>query len=440
MSKPADSVLTAYSFISTITIEKILSFGHRFKDGKPIPSFDEQLLIELSQEAQQIFMKERITLEIEGNLIVVGNLHGNLFDLLRILRYAQICRFKILFLGDFVDYGEFSIECLTLLFAKKIQNPDSIFLIRGDHEFNSICSENGFKNEIVNFSNLEKNNNNNNDNDEKSFVSLKNSSCYEYSEKLYAAFLKVFSYLPVAAIVNKTTFCVHGGLSPKIHHVDGINKLIKRPIYYFEDNLLLADLVSGEPVDRSSGMFTRNPSGRGYLFNQEAASVFLNDNSFVRMIRSHSKIQNGSLRSFYDRCVTVYSASSYDKFENINSAIIELFQRNDSFRISTFFPIRKFSRKEAVFYKVPYVKKIEPKKIPLSISLLQPQSFASSQGKSSTSRESDQINSQRQKVCSSSRLMFENPLKNRFMANKRNLAKKVMINESFSTGFLEDDE
>ena len=339
-----------------------------------------------------------------------------------------------------------TLECITLLFAMKITHPDSFFLIRGDHEFNSVCSVNGFKNEIINddlpTENSETTNPDQNKNTDQSSSFTKSSISYKYTEKLYTSILKVFSYLPIAAIVNNTTFCVHGGLSPKLHHVDTLNKLIQRPIYFFEDNLLVSDLVNGDPSDNSRGMFIKNPSGRGYLFNQESISIFLRDNSLTRIIRSHQKIQNGSMRSFNDRCITVYSASSYDKFENISSAIIELFQKNDAFRITTFFPIRRFSRKDAVFYKVPYVKKIE-KKIPLSISLLQPQSFANIQSQNTTSRDSDQISSQRAKVCASSRLRFNNPLKSKILANHQkkmsNLAKKAFLHESFSADFIEED-
>ena len=232
METKASHVLSAYSFISTHSLDEILIAGFNVKEGIQIPSFEESLLIELCSEARKLFEKEENVLEIiYDDVIIVGDLHGSLHDLLRILKFTAEKELKMLFLGDYVDRGHFSLECITLLFALKVMYPDMVYLIRGNHEFDSVCSQYGFKKDILTYNNIKKYNDQNFDQNTNEF---NNSDCYTYTESLYKAFIDAFSYLPIGAIVNHTTFCIHGGLSPELSKIDDINKKIKRPINSFE--------------------------------------------------------------------------------------------------------------------------------------------------------------------------------------------------------------
>jgi hypothetical protein len=47
----------------------------------------------------------------------------------------------------------------------------------------------------------------------------------KYSEAVYNASVLAFQAMPLAAIVNKQFFCVHGGLSPELHTVEDLQKV-----------------------------------------------------------------------------------------------------------------------------------------------------------------------------------------------------------------------
>ena len=58
MTDVASYILSSYSFISTLSFEQLLQFGNQSMNGNPIPSFDENALIILCNEAKKVFMNE----------------------------------------------------------------------------------------------------------------------------------------------------------------------------------------------------------------------------------------------------------------------------------------------------------------------------------------------------------------------------------------------
>lgn len=316
-------------------------------------------------------------LKIKGDIIIVGDIHVNYHDLLRILKFVSNTPSKVIFLGDYVDRGNFSLECITLLFSFKIIYPEKYYLIRGNHEFDSMCSQYGFKKAILNNHNPKKVENfvpkivNNNEQKtinlnqeleeetettvmlcDSYFANHSNIYCYKYTEKLYNAFLDAFSYLPISAIVNNTTFSIHGGLSPQLDNYEKINKFIKRPIIKFDQNQLLTDLLWSDPSPESEHVYCDNPRGRGKLFNINAAMSFLRNNNLQRIIRAHECVKNGIEFHFNNKCITVFSASSYDHDLGNKSGVIQLFEKDDVINSIVFNPFQRLLKFDAFYYKV----------------------------------------------------------------------------------------
>ncbi|OHT10238.1 hypothetical protein TRFO_20542 [Tritrichomonas foetus] len=116
----------------------------------PIPSFEENVIIDICHQARDILTVLPIISEISsGDAMIVGDIHGNLRDLCRIIReYQKTNPRYLVFLGDYVDRGEFSIEVILIVFSLFIQNPDRVILLRGNHEFRTVNQSYGFLNEL----------------------------------------------------------------------------------------------------------------------------------------------------------------------------------------------------------------------------------------------------------------------------------------------------
>jgi serine/threonine-protein phosphatase PP1 catalytic subunit len=118
----------------------------------------ESTLKELISLCKDIFSKQPTLLELEAPIIILGNkiyitkgdIHGQYFDLIRLFETAGYPpKANYLFLGDYVDRGKQSIETISLLMAYKVKYPENFFLLRGNHECETVNRLYGFYDECI---------------------------------------------------------------------------------------------------------------------------------------------------------------------------------------------------------------------------------------------------------------------------------------------------
>ena len=77
--------------------------------------------------AKEILSKESNVVKIESPLTVCGDIHGQFYDLMELLKVGGECpETNYIFMGDFVDRGFYSVETFLLLLALKVRYPDRI--------------------------------------------------------------------------------------------------------------------------------------------------------------------------------------------------------------------------------------------------------------------------------------------------------------------------
>ena len=255
----------------------------------------EQDIKYLITTSKKIFLDQPIFLELEAPLTVCGDIHGQYPDLLRLFEIGKYPpESNYIFMGDYVDRGKQSIECICLLLAYKIKYDENFFLLRGNHECGSINRIYGFFDECKK----------------------------RYNVKLWKSFVDLFNSLPIAASIDDKILLVHGGLSPELKKIDQLQKIV-RPTDIPEDGLL-CDILWSDPDPKVKDDWGPNDRGVSVTFSQKILSKFLDSNSLDLLCRAHQVVEEG-YEFFGDRqLVTVFSAPNYcGEFDN-SGAIMEV--------------------------------------------------------------------------------------------------------------------
>lgn len=278
-----ECMISSPAFGSKINEEWVVNLMNGMKENKFI---HKKYLTQMLYDAKAIFDNESNVVDInvdkEVEISVCGDTHGQFYDLINIFKVNgnPSKTNPYLFNGDFVDRGSFSVEIVLTMLAWKLLYPKHFYMSRGNHESKNLNKMYGFEGEVK----------------------------AKYDDQIYELFSALFNSLPLAHVINKKVFVVHGGLFSK-------------------DNVTIKDLRSfdrkREPAD--SGLmceclwsdpckeFGRLPSKRGVglSFGPDVTKNFLETNNLEMVVRSHEVKQEGYEVEHNGKLVTVFSAPNY---------------------------------------------------------------------------------------------------------------------------------
>jgi len=219
---------------------------------------------------------------VSSPVTVCGDIHGQFYDVLELFRTGgEIPGTSYIMMGDFVDRGHNSVECFELLMVFKAQYPEHITLLRGNHESRQITQVYGFYEECVR--------------------KYGNPNPWKFCTD-------VFDYLNLAAVIDGSVLCVHGGLSPDVRTLDQIRTFDRQVEIPHEG--AFCDLMWSDPEEIEA--WAMSPRGAGFLFGYKVTSEFNHLNGLELICRAHQLVMEGYKYNFPDKnLVTVWSAPNY---------------------------------------------------------------------------------------------------------------------------------
>lgn len=284
-----------------------------------LPTVPATMVRTICEDVGELFRDGPSLVEIPAPCIVIGDLHGHILDLLRVIKkFGMPDKIPFVFLGDLVDRGEFSIETVLIVFLLKLVHPENVHVVRGNHEFDFLSRQCGFMAQLKNF----------------------------YDEQdLFECFMVTFSFMPLGCLIDEGILCIHGGLGPGVFSLSQFRKM-ERPVDNFDDDFI-GSVLWGDPHD-ATNTFTPSSRGTGYFFGAEATKEFLTANRLTTLVRAHECVMGGVRRMFDGACVTVFTASNYCGLMGNSAGILEVKGRN-LMHTHEFPPLQYLKRGSAVF-------------------------------------------------------------------------------------------
>jgi len=234
--------------------------------------------------------------------LVFGDIHGDLETFRALARRAGFgeiveSRGLLIFLGDYVDRGLYQLEVLILLAMLKYLLREKVVLLRGNHEPPPwlLPSPHDFRNVLIQRFGFSK------------------------GEVLYGIAQRIFSMLPVAAVIEGEALFVHGG--PPISRLD---RGEPREILDVDENdpEALEEILWSDPVEEDVEWL---PSfrGAGKLYGPRVTEKTLRSLKVKVIIRGHEPCPSGYKLNHGGKVLTLFSLKGYPYY-NEKAAVLRI--------------------------------------------------------------------------------------------------------------------
>ncbi len=280
-SKAAASTAEEFSNLAKISVDALIEERSRGRSG------------ELEIEGGLVYLPS------QGKVIVVGDLHGDLQSLIFILEESRFIRSSppareyMIFLGDYGDRGDESVEVYYLILSLKSIFKEKVILLRGNHEG---PQDLGVRPHDLPY-----------------FLRARYGGEWR---KTYESLRELFDSLPHSLIAKEKYLMLHGGLPEGITSVSDIAYAQQ----YHPDKRYLEQILWSDPGQTPKSY--PSPRGAGRIFGEKITREVLDRLGVKTLIRSHEPCEGTSL-NHKGKVLTLFSRKGVPYF-NSQAAYLEI--------------------------------------------------------------------------------------------------------------------
>jgi predicted phosphodiesterase len=225
-------------------------------------------VLEAEKESREGSGLVRIAPQAERNVIVIGDIHGDMESLVHILKDIEdLNASRIVFLGDYGDRGEESAEVYYLLLKLKVSVGERVIMLRGNHE--------GPPDMPVMPHDL---------------PFLFTTRYGAKGKEIYEKIKELWEYFPHSVLTEGRYLLLHGGLPANVASIEDI--AYAQESHPASSNF--EEILWNDPVEGKGYFFSRRGAGR--MFGEDVTEKVLRAVGVKTLIRSHEPCDGVEVR------------------------------------------------------------------------------------------------------------------------------------------------